>query len=380
MAYIGNNGFTSTNNSTTTPLDSTATYTGVAELNSFPDVMVQVETDLDGTLYCEFSPDGTNWDTSLSFVFDTSRINPPHIFVKGSRYFRVRFINSETSTQSYLRLYTYYGNFQKLTSPINGTLSENYDAIVTRPSDYNSEVAMSKRQGRTLWNKFGYNDDIDSSSAEIIASFGGTFNIMTSADTLDIESTSGADAAAGTGCSYMLITGIDENYLHQEEYVTLTGLATVTTSNQWLGVNRMIAITTGSNDANVGTISASDTSGTFGIQAQIPIDNSVTQQCIFHTQINHNFLTNWLLLGALKLSGGSSPRVTFKGFSYSRVTDTVYEVFRMNMDTSVENHVELTPSHPFVIGGREVFYLTADTNTNNTETKARFSGIEERIS
>jgi hypothetical protein len=88
-----------------------------------------------------------------------------------------------------------------------------------------------------------------------------------------------------------------------------------------------------------------------------------------------------MFLGALKLSGGGgSPRVTFKGFSYSRVTDTTYEVFRGNIDTDVENHLTLLPSQPFVIGGREVFYLTASTDTNNTEVTARFSGIEERVS
>lgn len=136
-------------NSSTETLTDGATFTGTGELNNQPDVMVQVTTDQDGTLYCEFSNDGTNWDTSLSFTYDASRINPPHIFVKGSRYFRVRFTNGNDGEQSYFRLYTYYGEFNKLTAPINGTLAETYDALTTRPTDYHYEIALGKRQGST---------------------------------------------------------------------------------------------------------------------------------------------------------------------------------------------------------------------------------------
>jgi hypothetical protein len=378
------NGITSSVNSSTTLLNTGNTFTGTGELNDYSDVMVQVSTDQNGVLYCEFSPDGTNWDTSLSFNYNTSRINPPHVFVKGNRYFRVRFENDSGSNQTYLRLYTYYGSFDKLTAAINGTLSENYDAIVTRPTDYHYEVAMSKRQGNRTWNKFGYNTDVDTASEEIIASFGGTWtsaNIMTSADTLDVVSSSTSDAAAGTGAITIGIEGIDANHLYQFEMVSMNGTTAVTTTNTWLGVNRAYVLSSGSNDSNVGTITIDDNAGTVGTQAEIPVNESTTQQCLFHTQINHSMLLDWLAIGALKLSGGGgSPRVTIKGYSYSRVTDTVYEVFRSQIDTDVENHLTLNPSQPFVLGGREVIWFTADTNTNNTEVGMRFSGIEQRVS
>lgn len=373
-------GITSVDNTSTTPLGIGATFTGVGEQNDLPDVAVSVSTDQNGTLYCEFSPDGTNWDTSLSFQYDTARINPPHIFVKASRYFRVRFENTSGVAQTFLRLYTYYGSFQKLTAPINGTLAENYDAIVTRPTDYHYEVAMGKRQGRTTWNKFGYNDDVDTGGEEIIGSFGGTFNVMTTADTLDIVSSSANDAAAGTGAQSILITGIDANSLAQTEIVTMNGLTTVTTSNTWLGVNRVVVLSSGTSDSNEGTISITDTTGTFGNQAEMPVGTSVTEQAIFHTQINHNFLSDWLVINVRKTGGGSAPRATIRGYSYSRVTDTRYEVFTYRIDASVENTIEFRPSQPFVIGGREVLYFTAETDTNNTVISCRFSGIENRIS
>jgi len=370
----------STGNSSTTPLTNGSTFTGTGELNVSTDVMLYVYADQNGVLYAEFSQDGTNWDTSLSFQYRTDRINPPHILVKGYRYYRTRFTNDSGSDQTEFRLSTYYGSFQKLTAPINGTLAENYDAITTTPTDYRSEIAMGKRQGRSLWNKFGYNADVDTGGQEIVASFGGTFNIMTTADTLNVVSASANDTSAGTGARTILITGIDENFLSQTETVTMNGATPVTTSNQWLGVNRVIVLSSGSSNSNEGIITITDTSGTVGTQADVAAGGSVTQQAIFHTQINHQLLTEWLFVNVRKLSGGGSPRVTIRGYSYSRVTDTTYEIFDYDIDTAVENSLELSPKSPFVVGGREVFYFTAETDTNNTSVRLRFSGIEERVS
>jgi hypothetical protein len=200
---------------------------------------------------------------------------------------------------------------------------------------------------------------------------------MTSADTLDCVSDSAQDASGGTGASLILISGIGADFLSQEEYVTLTGATPVTTLNTWLGVNRVVMITTGTGDANAGNITISDNGATFGTQAYVSAGDSVTQQAIFHTQIGYTFLVDWLWLNCRKLSGGGgSPRVTFRGYSYSRVTDTDYEIFRHDIDTSVENTWELSPSQPFILTGREVLYFTAETNTNNTVANCRFSGIE----
>lgn len=385
MSYLGQAIVPSTLNTSTTPLTNGSTFTGTGELNGYNDVMVYVKTDQNGVLYVEFSPNGTDWDTSLSFNYDTDRINPPHIFEKGYRYFRVRFTNDSGSDQTYFRLNTDFGNgLTSLTSPINGTVSENYDALNVRPTEYKYEVAMGKRQGRNLYNKFGYNSDIDSGTEEIIAAFGGTWgvaNIMTTAGTLDVVSSSTNDSSAGTGARTVLISGLDANQLSQTETVTMNGITPVTTSNSWLGVNRVVVLTSGSSAWNEGDITISDTAATYGTQASIPTNNSVTQQCLFHVQTNHKGLTDWLMINSLKLSGaGGSPRLTIKAFVYNRGTATIYEVFREDMDTNVENSIVLNPSHPFVLNAGDVFWLAATTNTNNTVVNGRFSLIEERIS
>lgn len=248
--------------------------------------------------------------------------------------------------------------------------------IYSIPANWVYEVARSNVDSAASWHKFGYNSDVDTTSAEVIASFGGTINIMTSADTLDVVSDSTSDAAAGTGAISVLITGIDENHAFQTEVVSMNGTTVVTTSNSWLGVNRVVVLSSGSNNTNVGNITIDDNAGTVGVQAYIPAGGSTTQQMIFHTEINKTFLMSTIVLNALKLSGGGGdPRIIFKVFSYSRVTETTYEVFRKNIDTTVDNVLFVNFDVPLVFTGREVIYFTAETDVNNTEVSGRFTGI-----
>lgn len=61
MDYIPNtNGIQSVVNSSTTALNSGASFTGTGEQNNASEVLVSLKTDQNGTLYIEFSVDGSN--------------------------------------------------------------------------------------------------------------------------------------------------------------------------------------------------------------------------------------------------------------------------------------------------------------------------------
>lgn len=374
-------------NLTTTPLTAGQTFVGTAELNNYTSVSTQVKTDQDGTLYMEFSPDGTNWDTSLSFNYKDGQINAPKWLVKFNRYFRIRFTNTSSDPQSVMRLYSFFSDQAGvLVAPVNGTLSETFDASVTRPTDYHYEVAMGKRQGRSTINKFGYNKDIDTSTdPEIVASFGGQFDpttdVITTAQTFDIaynNTTDGSDAGA-TGATMLLIDYLDADFELQQGVHVLGDTGTDTTSFSGLGINRAVIIANSGAGFNVNdiTLTASVDATT---QAQIPAGDSTTQQLILHTPINTNFLLDWLYINVLKISGGGGdPRVKINGYSWSRVTLSRYKIYEEEVDTVVENTIVLNPSQPFVLGGREVLFFVAETDTNNTAISMRFSGILERV-
>ena len=276
-------GVASTVNMSTTNLSSGSTYTGTGEMNDAQDVMFTLKTDQNTTIYMDFGPDGVNWDSTLTYYYNTTRINPPHILTKGPRYFRIRATNTSGVASTYFRLNVYFGTFSKLTSPIDGIISENYDAIATRPSNYHYEVARGKRQGDTTWNKWGYNPDIDASVYETVWSVGGVHIPLTGSSLMDISSTSAGDTAGGTGARSIIIYGVDENYDEVLEVVTMNGTASVSTTNEYLGINRMSNYLVGVSGSNIGDITANNSTP----QAQIPAEAGSTQHAFFFVPVNH---------------------------------------------------------------------------------------------
>lgn len=123
---------TSTDNSSTSTLASGATWTGTWEDTlGFSTITNAVKTDQAGTLYLEFSPDGTNADSSLSYSV-AAATNEVHRLTCTRRYFRARFINTSVSAQTYFRLQSILGNHPLLTSALNSTIQTDADTIVTR--------------------------------------------------------------------------------------------------------------------------------------------------------------------------------------------------------------------------------------------------------
>src|SRR5210317_1403300 len=343
-------------NSTTTALNDGQTFTGGWEdVTEYESVVVACKTDQDGILSVQFSPDGVNVDSTLTRYYRTGQIEPPHRFTITRKYYRITFENNSGSNQTELRIQTSIkANSESLNSPLDAILSQDYDAIVTRPTDYHTEVALSLRQGATTWNKFGYNTDIDTGT-EIIASWGGTFQFLTSGETIDVVSTSTDDDDGGIGLNSVVIYGVDENWDEQIEVVTLDGTTTVTTTSQWIGINRVASFLSGTSQTNVGTINITATTSGFQM-AQMPAGGGVTQQMIFYVPRNHQFLAEWFFFSAVKTTGGSSPVLEFYGQVYSAVNNTIQEVFRSELDIAIGNILEVSPPTPFPVGEKSILY------------------------
>jgi hypothetical protein len=108
------------------------TYTGVGEVNNYAYVGVNLQVDEAGTLYFDFSQDGTNWSTFPVAGFTVvSNINEVHTAWKGGRYFRVRFVG--VGGRTYFRLKTFFTNAAlPLSAPLNQSIGSDQDAQVVR--------------------------------------------------------------------------------------------------------------------------------------------------------------------------------------------------------------------------------------------------------
>ena len=259
---------------------------------------------------------------------------------------------------------------------IREIIDPNFTGVqVTNPTNFHYNVAMGDISDCVTWNKFGYNDDVDvSTSPEILASFGGIFTPLKIASTLSIVSSSAQDSATGSGAISLVLTGIDGNYATQEELISLTGTTPVVTTSTWVGINRAAIYLSGSGDVNAGTLDITAVTGG-AIQAQLPAGQGTSQQIMFYTQAGHTALADWLFLNAQKISG-SNPVVTIKGWVYSAVSQSKYEVLRLTIDTQAESTIQLNPSQPFVIGEKSCFWIEVFTTTNNTVVTGRLSLIE----
>jgi hypothetical protein len=368
---VGN--FISTANSTATLLNAAAVFTGTAEdVSAYDSVIVAVKTDQDGTYSVQFSNDGTNWDSVLTRYYRTNQIEAPHRFTIARKYVRIVFTNTSASNQTYLRLQTMYGQKTALNAPTDAVLAQDYDAIVVRPTEFHTEVALGRRQGATTWNKFGYNLDIDTGT-EIMASWGGTFQFSTTGETISIVSTSVDDDDGGTGVNSIVVYGVDASWNEQTVVYTMNGTTPVVSAESWIGINRVAVFLSGSNQANVGTITITGSSTGY-TKAQMPTGIGVTQQLIFYIADKHNFLTEWLHFDVNKIGSGTDPEVTFLGKVYSAVNNTIQEIYRGYINTAKSNNIDVNTPIPFPIGGKSILYFTATTTVNDTSASGRFSG------
>lgn len=107
-------------------------------------------------------------------------------------------------------------------------------------------------------------------TVEDIWNTGGVLQYLTSSETMDVVSSSTDDDGnpAGIGAQTLILYGVNNNYVPIEEVITMDGTSAVTTTNSFLRVNRMNVLDVGSNDSNVGTITATASSAAT-VQAEI---------------------------------------------------------------------------------------------------------------
>lgn len=151
-------------NSTATPLNAGATFTGAwVDVSAFASVVASVKTDQAGTLYMDFGPDGTNADSTLSFAF-AANDSEGHRRMVRNKYFRIRITNTSASNQTFLRAQALAGDQGLPSAPLNSIVGVDADATVTRPFDFNLLTAKNLYQGHTANIKEALKADIDAGS------------------------------------------------------------------------------------------------------------------------------------------------------------------------------------------------------------------------
>lgn len=242
---------------------------------------------------------------------------------------------------------------------------------------FNERVALGLVDGATVWNKFGYNTDVDTAANEAIVEFGTAVPHLANGEILDISSTSANDDSGNTGVNTLVIFGVggtsatDRNEI--TDVVVMDGTNTVNTNLYFWGINRMTIFNSGSADGNVGVITAQTSGGT--VMATMPAGQGTTQQAVLYIPEGYQFNADWLWGEIVKSSGGGSPKGSILGYVFSEVVDSQFEIFRKTLDTTVNTSFELNPKQPFTVGEKSILWFDGQADQNNTEFRCRFSGI-----
>lgn len=160
--------------------------------------------------------------------------------------------------------------------------------------DFRIEVARNNVSGVKYVNKYGLNEDIDTTTApEDLWDGGGLWVPPTTARVHEITSTDAADTSAGTGARTIQVEGLNADWEEVNEVVTMNGVTPVDTAHSYQRVFRMYVLTSGTGDTNAGNISATaKTDAT--VTATITAGYGQTFMAVWTVPANHTaYLTQY---------------------------------------------------------------------------------------
>lgn len=270
-------------NTTQSPLAAAGEWIGEwTDAQSFTMITTSCVTDVDGTLYMEFTNNNNNTVASYSLVYvvQANQIEA-HSLKRKFQFYRSRYVNG-ASDQTSFQLNTFFDDNGIIVAAKNATLAQDADALATRDTAFDQEVAEGLREGYAIRNKFGRNLDIDTGTVpEDVWNGGGLYTGFnaTAAETLQVFSSDANDTAAGSGARTVLLTGLDADYNAISETVTLNGVTPVLTTLSYIRMSRAIVTTSGSSNTtfNVGSITARQSTTTANVMMVMPAATNQTQ-------------------------------------------------------------------------------------------------------
>ena len=241
-----------------------------------------------------------------------------------------------------------------------------------RVADFYFDVATGDVRGHSSINKFGGNPDVDLAAVEDIWDGGGVWNEPTATQVYTVASTSTADTAAGTGAQTLEINGLDSAGLLQSETIALAGTTTVTLTNQYQMIHRMIVRSAGSGGVNAGTITANAVTDD-NVTAQINIGNNQTLMAIYKIPSDSDGCLLNFYASLLKAVGATATvNVTVKAKPEDEVYQVKHKIGIIKDGTSLAEHEFFTPNcfEPLTI-----IKMSADTNVDDVDISAGFDMV-----
>lgn len=245
-------------------------------------------------------------------------------------------------------------------------------------SDYYMEVSRGNVAGHTAFALHGVNPDIDAGGGEQIWNKGGAWAALASgAQLIDVVSDNTDDdgAPVGTGARTVVVYGLDSDYALASETVIMDGTTPVTTVGSYLMVYLLQVGTTGSQNRNLGTITATGDTDTGTTVAQIDPSNNESASCIFQVPASTTYYIT-RFEGSIGKDSVSSTSVELDLAIYVQEFGSAarrkFPAGSSAISTARIVH-EFNP--PLVVPAQAIVWLWGEASAADTEVYGSFQGI-----
>lgn len=227
-------------------------------------------------------------------------------------------------------------------------------------------IAKGDVTGHSLMLKFGRNPDIDQTE-ETIWEGGGTYTYDSTAQSLEILSSSADDTSAGTGARTVTLIGQDGSNVEQTVTITMNGTSAVAISGTWLRVYRCSVTTAGSGNVNAGTLTVRIAGGG-ATRLVVGAGNGQTLMAVYTIPAGK---TGYMLRYYASLN--TATPATAASMDVRLFTKPPGGVINLkHQQATMAGFLEYNFGAPFRITEKTDIYLNASTSANNSDVCGGF--------
>lgn len=218
----------------------------------------------------------------------------------------------------------------------------------------------------------GRNDDVDTGTDEDVWIVGGDYVFPPTAQTLTLVSDSAADdgSPAGTGGHTVRVDGLDADYNPLTEFVTMDGTTPVITVGEFLRVNKGTVREVGTAEANVGTITATQTTSALTMFT-VPPSFGQSSLGVYTVAADHELVATriWATIGKQAATSASIAFIIREfGLSFRAIG---FAGLHSQGTTLADVSLPVVPPVP----GRADLKIRVSVSANNTDVNGGFEGF-----
>jgi hypothetical protein len=200
-------------------------------------------------------------------------------------------------------------------SALNSAVELSASAINVRPVDFGFMVQRGLYAGMSFINVFGRNTNAANLTIWPVPT---GYSTPASARLLNVVSNNVNDTSGGTGARTIFIEGVNSNYDVVNEIVTMNGVITVVTNNQYIALNIVYVATAGSAQWAEGNITFIQQSG--GNQlAVIRSTTSSAENAVYTVPRGYTAFINELFITGFNTTSNTTCHVTLQTKTFSGV-------------------------------------------------------------